>query len=189
MEDWTPDDCPTQWPGRFEQGRRQGFTQRFDYPAGWPKRDEAVRTVDDDCFNPVAANGREERNGPACPAGHIGEIREGRDFSWWNRDWAVPARHADGAEGDRSVGQAAAAYDADPSQAGLDWWDVVTLVTGWRAVSNTCHVPPPPESDSDSDDDGGHSNSGNIRTTIPRGHPGLSNHPDDEGKAYGKNDP
>lgn len=140
--DWTVPDCATQWPGRFERGERTGYRQNFDYPTEWNtsgvKRDEEIRTIDDDCFNPVAASGQERRDGPDCPVGHVGEIIEGRDFSWWNRDWAVPSRHAGGTEGDRSVGQAAAAYDANPSQSGLDWWDVVTLVTDWRVVSNTC---------------------------------------------------
>ena len=180
--DWTVPDCATQWPGRFERGERTGYRQNFDYPTEWNtsgvKRDEEIRTIDDDCFNPVAASGQERRDGPDCPVGHVGEIIEGRDFSWWNRDWAVPSRHAGGTEGDRSVGQAAAAYDANPSQSGLEWWDVVTLVTDWRVVSNTCAEP-----SDDDDDDGG--NGGNTPVSGPRDHPGLSNHPDDEKHAMG----
>ena len=166
--DWTVPDCATQWPGRFERGERTGYRQNFDYPTEWNtsgvKRDEEIRTIDDDCFNPVAASGQERRDGPDCPVGHVGEIIEGRDFSWWNRDWAVPSRHAGGTEGDRSVGQAAAAYDANPSQSGLDWWDVVTLVTDWRVVSNTCAEP-----SDDDDDDGG--NGGNTPVSGSRDHP------------------
>ncbi len=156
VEDWTPPDCPTQWGGSFDQGERRGYTQHFDYPAGWPKDDEEIRTIDDDCFNPVAASGTEKRPRRNCPAGHVGATIEARSFSWWNRDWAVPSRHAGGAEGDRSLGQAAGAHDGDPSQAGLDWWDVVTLVADWHVVANTCRVP---SSGGDGDDDGGNSNS------------------------------
>ena len=163
--DWTVPDCAAQWPGRFERGTRTGYRQSFDYPDGWPVTDEEIRTIDDDCFRPVAASGRVSRPGPACPAGHVGATVQARDLGWWNRDWAVPSRHAGGTEGDRTAAQASAAWDADPSQAGLDWWDAVTLVRDWRTVSNTCRPPPPPESDSDSDS----SSSSWSRPDSPRG--------------------
>lgn len=66
VQDWTPTDCPTEWGGSFDYGQRLGYTQYFDYPAGWPKRDEAIRTVDDDCFNPVPRTGSQSRTGAAC---------------------------------------------------------------------------------------------------------------------------
>ncbi|MXX87978.1 MAG: hypothetical protein F4Y68_01830 [Boseongicola sp. SB0665_bin_10] len=145
VNDWTPDSCPTQWGGRFDQGERLGYTQHFDYPASWNtsgvKRDEAIRTVDDDCFNPVAQSGTQKRPRRNCPAGQVGATIEARSFSWWNREWAVPVRHAGGTEGNRSLGQAAAAYDANPSQSGLDTWDIVTLVQDWHVVANTCRTP------------------------------------------------
>ena len=162
---WPVPDCSAQWGGRFDEGTRTGYSQIIRYPPDWPVDVVEVRTIDDDCFNPVAASGQERRPGPDCPVGHVGAITEGRDFSWWNRDWAVPSRH--GSAGDRSVGGAAASYDANPSQAGLAWYDVVTLVTDWRVVANTCQEP------SDDDDDGG-GNANNHRDRNagpPRGHP------------------
>ena len=72
VNDWTPPDCPTQWPGRFVHGHRLGFTQHFDYPPEWNtsgvKRDEAIRTIDDYCFNPVQVTGSQSRTGGACEA-------------------------------------------------------------------------------------------------------------------------
>ena len=137
VQDWTPADCPTQWGGAFDEGERRGYTQHFDYPPGWPKRDEAIRTVDDDCFNPVAASGSQRRTLANCPAGQVGRTVEERDFSWWNRDWAV-APVSWSRPANRSLGQAAAAYDGNPSQAGLEWYDVVTLVRDWHVVATLC---------------------------------------------------
>ena len=157
VNDWTPDDCPTQWPGQFEQGQRLGYTQHFDYPAGWPKRDEAIRTVDDDCFNPVRQTGTQKRALRNCPAGMIGGTIEDRSFSWWTKAWAVgnPSHARQIPTGHGSVAQAAAAYDADPSQAGLDVWDVVTLEEDWHVVANTCRTPSSGGDDDDDDSGGG----------------------------------
>jgi len=123
--DWTVPDCAAQWGGRFDRGDRRGYRQNFRYPDGWPVDDEEIRTIDDDCFNPVRATGSVERPGPDCPEGHIGAITEARDFSWWNRDWAVPARHAGGAEGDRTAAQAAA----------IDWGLTASTIRSQSAPS------------------------------------------------------
>ena len=167
--DWTVPDCATQWPGQFELGERAGYRQVITYPPGWPVDEVEVRTIDDDCFNPVAASGQERRQGPDCPSGHVGVITEARDFRWWVKAWAVrnPSHSRQIPTGHANVAQAAAAYDASPSQAGLAWYDVVTLVTDWRVVSNTCQEP-----SDDDDDDGGNFNRHDDRNPgPPRGHP------------------
>ena len=72
VNDWTPADCPTQWPGRFIHGHRLGYSQHFDYPPSWNtsgvKRDEIIRTVDDFCFDPVQVTDSQSRTGGACEA-------------------------------------------------------------------------------------------------------------------------
>ena len=148
---WVVPSCNAQWGGRFDEGERHGFSQFIRYPPGWPVDEVEVRTIDDDCFNPVRATGSERRTLANCPVGQVGRTVEERDFSWWNRDWAVPQRHAGGAEGDRSLGQAAAAYDGNPGQAGLEWYDVVTLERDWHVVATLC-LTPGSGGDDDSDD-------------------------------------
>ena len=64
--DWTVPDCPTQWPGAYEQGKRTGFRQVVTYPPGWPVDEVEIRTIDDDCFDPVKRTGSVSRTGSAC---------------------------------------------------------------------------------------------------------------------------
>ncbi len=141
--DWTVPDCATEWAGQFEQGDRTGYRQVITYPDGWPVDEVEVRTIDDDCFNPVAQTGTETRVQENCPAGQVGGTIEDRSFSWWIKAWAVgnPSHARQIPTGHGSVAQAAAAYDADPSQAGLDVWDVVTLEADWHVVSAACVTP------------------------------------------------
>ena len=151
--DWTVPDCATQWPGQFEQGERIGYRQVITYPPGWPVNEVEVRTIDDDCFNPVRRTGTQKRARRNCPEGMVGATIEDRSFSWWVKAWAVrnPTHSRRIPTGHGGVAQAAAAYDANPSQAGLDVWDVVTLVADWHVVANTCRTP----SEGGGDDDNG----------------------------------
>ena len=155
--DWTVPDCATQWAGQFEQGERTGYRQVITYPAGWPVDEIEVRTIDDDCFNPVRRTGTQKRALRNCPAGMVGGTIEDRSFSWWTKAWAVgnPSHARQIPTGHGSVAQAAAAYDANPSQAGLDVWDVVTLEEDWHVVANTCRTPSSGGDDDDDDSGGG----------------------------------
>ncbi len=139
--DWDIPDCAAAHGGQFDEGERRGYRQTITYPPDWPVRDVEVRTIEDDCFAPDVVRGTEERPGPLCPAGHSGEIVEGRDLSWWNRDWAVPSRHDNGDAGDRTLEQAIRDYNADPSQAGLDWYDMVLVEKDWHVDKLTCTAP------------------------------------------------
>ena len=141
--DWKVPDCRAAHGGRFNAGTRRGVRQTITYPAGWVVRDVEVRSIEDDCFDPVLMEGVEVRI-TACAAiaaGESGEVVEGRDFQWWNRDWAVPGRHQGGRRGDRRLDQAIAAYDADPAQAGLDRYDRVMLARDWHVDRFTCKAP------------------------------------------------
>ena len=140
--DWDVPDCRTHWGGRFDEGSRTGYVQTIDYPEDWPVDDVEIRTIEDDCFRQVEQTGSETRQ-PACPAGHSGKIIERRSFRWYNRDWAVPSRHDNGAEGDRTFKQARDAWKADPSQAGKKWYEKVVLVRDWHLDRETCEAPRP----------------------------------------------
>ena len=220
-EDWAVADCAATWPGRFEEGERRGYRQVIDYPDGWAVDDTEIRHIEDDCFNPVAASGQETRDGPECPAGHVGEITEGRDLSWWNLDYAThsagsssrraadrtitdgqgntigtlradqqckgqsctrrqgPSRTSLHGIANRAIGWASGVYDGGGG--GPDWWDVVTLVTDWRVVSNTCQEP-----SDDDDDDGGNTNIRQDRDSEPsRGHPGAPDAGANDGHGFG----
>lgn len=122
-------DCRTAHAGRFSEGQRTGFIQTIDYPEDWPVADVEIRTIADDCFRPVENKGKVFRTGDACPVGYVGRVVEERKLRWWTRDWRVP----EGRPADRTAAQAAAAYDADPAQSGLAWYDKVTLVKDWSA--------------------------------------------------------
>ena len=138
VEDPDTPDCRAQWGGRFDQGSRTGYVQTITYPEGWPINDVVIRSIDDDCFRRVAQAETQTRN-RTCPAGHSGEITESRTLGWWNRIWAVLARHDSGTEGSRRLAQAARDHDANPSQAGLTWLRKVTA-SRWRETSNTCRA-------------------------------------------------
>ncbi|WP_419738571.1 CFI-box-CTERM domain-containing protein [Ruegeria sp.] len=140
---WTPDDCATTHGGRFNEGERRGYMQRYDYPEGWPGPNPIiVRSLEDHCFRPVAQSGAQTRT-LQCPATWRGAITETRRLRWWNRDWPARSNHTQ-SEGDRTRTQAIAAYTADPAQSARPWYDRVVLLSDWSVTSNTCTPPPPP---------------------------------------------
>ncbi|MCY4304376.1 MAG: hypothetical protein OXC62_06300 [Aestuariivita sp.] len=145
------------------------------YDAGLTGLDQVLRITDwrvviTNCAAPVAASDTQTRDGGACPAGEVGEITEGRSFSWYNPGTPTPACGTLPEAGrllctsvsaqqspvpvSRSVDAAAAAYDAGPTS--TSWWDAVTLSRDWHEISNTCREPPSEwgEGYTDNDNDG-----------------------------------
>ena len=133
-------DCRAAHGGRFDEGTRKSTLRTITYPEGWPVDQIRFRRLEDDCFRQMEQTGAETRE-IACPAGHSGRHIKRRSFRWYNRDWAVPTRHNNGTEGNRTFAQALAAWKADPVQAGKKWYDTAVLVRDWHLARLTCKAP------------------------------------------------
>ena len=287
--DWTVPDCATQWPGQFEEGERHGYRQVITYPPGWPVDEVEVRTIDDDCFDPVQRTDSQSRTGSACetvattssqstgtvsftesvnvpstrqvpdpnwvepspcntpedpadpnhadcgqtapmvdenyldpqtvsqsytdtdpnggacqcPSGWSGSITQERDFSWHNRDWAVPVRH--GSRGVWGVGAVAGHYDGTATTDALGrpigrlpalstdptgmpaYIRLISLEADWHEESNTCTPPSPSGGGGDGDSPWGYRSylDGQVyeRPAADGTSVGVNQDPDESGSA------
>ena len=126
--------CAAAHNGRFNEGSRERYTRRIDYPDDWPVADVVVSWIVDRCFAPVHAAGAVHRD-RTCPQGQIGQVTENAAISWYNRTWADRAHNSTGDT--RTAAQAFAAWSADPGQTALVWYDRVS-VGDWSVARNTC---------------------------------------------------
>jgi hypothetical protein len=112
-----------------------------------------------------------------CPSGWSGSITQERDFTWHDRQWAVPLRHVPGNPGTRAVwgvGAVAGFYDGTATTDALNrpigWLPVlptdppdppgmpafirlISLTADWHEESNTCRPPVPPPGGGGGDSD------------------------------------